>query len=593
MVDIVSDIKGRLDIVDVVSQYVQLKRAGHNFKGLCPFHSEKTPSFVVSPEKQICHCFGCNKGGDIFGFTQEVEGATFAEAIKLLADRAGLKIENFEKVLKKEGKTEKDEYFSAHELACEFFEKQLNSTNDGKKVLEYLYSRGVKDETIKEFRIGFALDSYDALYTELLKSGVKKDVLIKSGFVSVKNISSDQIFDKFRMRLMFPIFDAMGRICGFGGRALKADQMPKYLNSPENVIYSKSKVLYGFSHAKKYIKEVDSVIFVEGYFDVIVPYQEGVKNIVATSGTALTKEQAKIMRRITPNVVTSFDTDNAGFEATRRAFEVLQNEGFNIKTVSAFDKKDPADYVRENGGNAFKDAVLKATDFISFYMDRLIKDFDVTTFDGRKGVMNLLMPFYKVMTPTDRDFYVKELAGKISVGENILYDEIGSYKLPKDHPAKQSFQDSPSKDSSVKKFEIGISEIILGIVLGYPHIFAEISSCLSGDDFEGDFKNVYKECLNQYNSSRTREGKWDFESEVLGRVKVEIGVYALYVEDKYQDFSDVAIALEVKKLVDSMRRSRRSNLLKDIQSRIVDAEKSEDRALLLKLLQEQQTLLSK
>lgn len=592
MRDIVTEIKDRLDISDVVSQYVQLKRAGHNFKGLCPFHSEKTPSFVVSPEKQICHCFGCNKGGDIFGFIQEVESVTFAEAIKILADRAGLKIEESDKISKKENKTEKDEYFTAHELACAFFEKQLFTTNDGKKVLEYLYSRGVKDETIKEFRIGFSPDSYDALYTELLKSGVKKDVLIKSGFVSVKNISSDQIFDKFRMRLMFPIFDSLGRICGFGGRALKADQMPKYLNSPENIIYSKSKVLYGFSHAKKYIKELNNVVFVEGYFDMILPYQGGVKNVVATSGTALTKEQAKMMNRITKNAVTSFDTDNAGFEATKRAFEILQTEGFNVKTVAAFDKKDPADYVKENGGDAFKDAVSSAKDFIGFYMDRLIKDFDVTTFDGRKNVMNLLMPFYKMMTPTDRDFYVKDLAGKISVDENVLYDEIGSYKLPKDHPAKQSFQDN-EKSSSFRKFEIGVPEIILGIVLGYPHIFAEISSVLTEDDFDGDFKNVYKECLSQYNSSRTREGKWDLESEDLGRRKAEIGVYALYVEDKYQDFSDVAIALEVKKLVDNMRRTRRNNTLKEIQSKVKEAEKSGDKALLLQLLQEQQVLLSK
>lgn len=592
MRDIVTEIKDRLDISDVVSQYVQLKRAGHNFKGLCPFHSEKTPSFVVSPEKQICHCFGCNKGGDIFGFVQEVESVTFAEAITILADRAGLKIEESDKILKKEGKTEKDEYFTAHELACEFFEKQLLTTNDGKKVLEYLYSRGVTDETIKEFRIGFSPDSYDALYTELLKSGVKKDVLIKSGFVSVKNISSDQIFDKFRMRLMFPIFDSLGRICGFGGRALKADQMPKYLNSPEDVIYSKSKVLYGFSHAKKYIKESNSVVFVEGYFDMILPYQEGVKNIVATSGTALTKEQAKMMSRITKNAVTSFDTDSAGFEATRRAYEILQTEGFSIKTVFAFDKKDPADYVKENGGDAFKAAVEGAKDFVSFYMDRLIKDYDINTFDGRKGVMSLLMPFYKVMTPTDRDFYVKELAGKISMGEKILYDEIDSYKLPKDHPARQSFQ-SNSENSALKKFEIGVYEIILGIIFGYPHIFGEISAALDEDAFDEEGKNIYKECLNQYNSTRTQGGKWDFESEVFARFKANIGVYVLYVEDKYQDFSDLAIALEVKKLVDKMRQSRRNNSLKEVQEQIKEAEKSGDKALLLKLLQEQQILLSK
>ena len=207
MADNVEEIKSRLGIYEVVSQYVQLKKAGHNYKGLCPFHNEKSPSFVVSPEKQICHCFGCNKGGDIFSFVQELEGVSFTEAMQILADRAGVKIERKSGAKAKINKTEKEEFFAAHELAADFFEKELWNTNDGKKVLEYLHRRGLKDETIKGFRIGFAPDRYDALYPMLLKRGVKKDTLIKSGLVSTKKVGADEVYDKYRAWLILPIFD--------------------------------------------------------------------------------------------------------------------------------------------------------------------------------------------------------------------------------------------------------------------------------------------------------------------------------------------------------------------------------------------------
>ncbi|MDA1060802.1 MAG: CHC2 zinc finger domain-containing protein, partial [bacterium] len=210
MADLVDDIKSRLTIEDVVSQYVQLKKAGRNLKGLCPFHSEKTSSFIVSPEKQICHCFGCNKGGDIFTFIQEIEGITFVESLELLSDRAGIKAD-LSKYQKKATKSEKDDYYKAHELATEFFEKQLYKTDDGKKVLEYLHKRGLNDETIKEFRIGFAPDKYDELYPLLLKKGISKEVLINSGLVSSKKLTSDEVYDKYRARLMFPILNYLGR----------------------------------------------------------------------------------------------------------------------------------------------------------------------------------------------------------------------------------------------------------------------------------------------------------------------------------------------------------------------------------------------
>ena len=309
MRDVVSEIKARLNIEDVVSSYVQLKKAGRSFKGLCPFHNEKTPSFIVSTEKQIAYCFGCHKGGDMFKFIEEVEGVDFSEAVKILADRAGLKVETSDfKPKNKEVSSLRETLLDIHEKACLFYQEKLVETKSGALALAYLKNRGIFNDIISEFRIGFAPDEGTELLAFLLKKGFKHDDLVKSGLFSSRDISGKDLSDKFRFRLIFPIFDYLGRVIGFGGRSLKDDQVPKYLNSPETAIYSKGKVLYGLSHSKKFIKESDRVIMVEGYFDLISLYKEGVKNVCASSGTALTSDQARLIKRFTKNVISCFDT---------------------------------------------------------------------------------------------------------------------------------------------------------------------------------------------------------------------------------------------------------------------------------------------
>lgn len=584
MADVVDDIKNRLGIEEVVSQYVQLKKVGCNLKGLCPFHGEKTPSFVVSPEKQICHCFGCNKGGDIFAFVQEVEGVTFVEAMQILADRAGIKMDAH-KLEKKAPKSEKDAYFKAHDLACDFFEKQLYDTNDGKKVLEYLYRRGLKDETIKEFRIGFAPDKYDELYPILLKKGVTKDILIKSGLVSAKNLAADSIYDKYRARLMFPIFDQVGRVCGFGGRALKHDQAPKYLNSPENLIYNKSRVLYGLHHSKKYIKELDQIVLVEGYFDVILPYQAGIKNLVASSGTALSNHQVRIIKRLTSNVVTSFDTDNAGIEATRRAYLLFQAEDILIKTLTGIDKKDPADFVLEHG-DKFKELVDKASDFISFLIAKLIKEHDVKTLGGRREVVKELLPYYRGMSPTTRDFCVRELSQFLGMNEKYLYEEIENNKLPVNHPVRL-IEEGGSKQIN----KLTVEELLFALLLEYPNLFVKTKDFLNIEGFSEWIKNVYNELLEQYNSDRENFRIWDFESDFLSQNRGKIYVLRLYAEELYDKFSEEALTIELGKLIDKCKKDRKVKNLNELQMRIVEMEKTDQKDKLKELLLEQQKLL--
>jgi DNA primase len=586
MADVVDDIKSRLGIEEVVSQYVQLKKFGRNLKGLCPFHGEKTPSFVVSPEKQICHCFGCNKGGDIFAFIQEIEGVTFVESMQILADRCGIKIDE-DKIEKKAAKSEKDIYFKAHDLACEFFEQQLCTTSDGKKVLEYLYRRGLKDETIKEFRIGFAPDKYDELYPTLLNKGIPKDVLIKSGLVSAKNLATEDVYDKYRARLMFPIIDAVGRVCGFGGRALKHDQAPKYLNSPENPVYNKSRVLYGLHHSKKFIKEENKIVLVEGYFDVILPYQAGIRNLVASSGTALSNEQVRMIKRLTTNVVTCFDTDSAGMEATRRAYVLFQNEDIQVKTVMGIDKKDPADYVLEHG-DKFKELVDKAGDFISFMIAKVIGENDVTSMTGRRKVVKELLPYYQGMSPTTRDFCVKELSERLGLNEKHLYEEIESYKLPSDHPMRQAAENSDTKAVANK---LSTEELIIGLILENPNLFENANKVLDLGIVTEWTKNVYNDLLQQYNSARENFKNWNFEIGFLSQDKAKIDVLRLYAEELYNGFSHEALGVEVEKLVDRFKKDRKVKNLNELQISIAEAEKADNREQLNKLLLEQQNLL--
>lgn len=578
MSDTVNDIKSRLGIYDLVSQYVTLKKAGRNFKGLCPFHSEKTPSFVVSPEKEICHCFGCNKGGDIFGFIMELEGIAFPEAVQVLADRAGVKIENVSKLYKGEKKSEKDEYFKAQELAAAFFEKQLHGTNEGKKVLEYLKKRGVTEETIENFKLGFAPHGFEELTPYLLKKGVDRKVLLKSGLSSSKTSTAEEIFDKFRGRLMFPIFDYFGRICGFGGRSLSAEQMPKYLNSPENPIYEKSKVLYGLSHGKKAVKELDNVVLVEGYFDVILPHQEGIQNVVATSGTALTSEQVRLIKRITSNAVLCFDMDNAGFEAAKRAYFLLSEADFSVKAIGDLGVKDPADFVLEKR-DAFKDVVQKAPDFVSFYIDKLLKEKDPNNFDDRSKVIHELLPVYKSLSSTARDFYVRELAVKMGIGEQFLYDEIEHFALPESHPARVA-KDAEYEDGG----KISTEEVLFSIVLEHPGLFSEIVDKVENKDFPESLKNIYSVLSEQYNSARTNSGGWSFEKGFSAEERQKIDILMLYAQESYGEFSEENIKIELNKLIDRMRKVRKMKKLDEVRKQIEEAEKTSDKEKLKELL---------
>ena len=592
MGDIVLDIKNRLSIEDVVAPYVELKKAGRNFKACCPFHSEKTPSFVVSPEKQIAYCFGCHKGGDMFKFIQEVEGIEFPDAVKMLADKAGVKadVKKF-KSKGKGGKSVKEELIEMHEEACKFFESNLfDKTNEAKDVLSYLERREIKKDTIKNFRVGLAKKEFDQLYKHLIKKGYNHDSLIKSGLFTLKDVSGKGIYDKFRLRLMFPIFDHIGRVIGFGGRALKKDQMPKYLNSPETQIYSKGQVLYGLSHAKQSIKDADKIVVVEGYFDVISLHQEEIKNVVASSGTALTPEQAKLISRFTKNVVSCFDTDSAGINATKRAYEVLQYNNMNIRTIRMPDKmKDPADFMVEYGKKSkdmFSTMIEDAPYFLEYYVDILNAKFDVKTLEGRRKFLDEVIPLVKVLSSSIKvDHYVRILAKYLDTKERFLYDEIDNFKLMRDH--------RQSSDSVLpKSSKLDAREILIAIILNHPDLFEHVDKELNNDDFQAELKDVYIEIVRQYNDVRTKKEGFDFGDDNTASLSEKVMVLSLYGEERYDGFGEESILKEVEKLIDSVKKTRRMHKRIEIERALKEAEKAGDKDKKNELLKQFQELLT-
>ena len=335
----IDEIKNRLDIVEVVQGYIKLKKAGKDYKALCPFHKEKNPSFFVSPSKQIWHCFGsCGEGGDIFKFVMKIEGVEFADALRTLARKAGV-------VLRKQDpqvQSQRNILYQICEEASEFFQGELQKNN---QVLEYLKNRGLKLQTIKDFKIGYASNSWDALYNHLTELGFEKDDVEKAGLL-VKKEGTNKYYDRFRSRIMFPIADLNGQIVGFSGRIYgkEDEKTAKYVNIPETLIYNKSRIIYGLDKAKLEIRKKDQAILVEGQMDLIMTHQTGTKNAVAVSGTALTPDHLQILKRYTENLVFCFDADTGGESATKRAIATAQQFDFNIKVaLLPRDKKDPAE----------------------------------------------------------------------------------------------------------------------------------------------------------------------------------------------------------------------------------------------------------
>ena len=460
--EVIDQVRERHDILDIASEHVHLKKKGRNYFGLCPFHSERTPSFSVDPEKQIFHCFGCGAGGDVYTLLMELENLTFGEAVRELADRAGIMIpDHDEPTIDSAEVQRKNKMYRAMSLAAKFYQYVLTGSAYGKRARDYLSQRMFTHATQEVFQLGFAPESWDIIMRFLKKRGFDETLLAEVGLLSARQNKKGH-FDRFRNRIMFPIADTQGRVIGFGGRIL-GEGNPKYLNSPETPLFDKSKLLYNIHRARKEIRRQQEAILFEGYVDVITAWQAGIHNSVASLGTSLTNEQARLLRRNTDKVIICYDADGAGEEAALRGLDVLKNQGCSVKVAQMPKDLDPDDYIRKHGGEAFRENIIAAALPLTAYkLQQLEKGVNLDDEDEKmKLVRRALDVITDLPAAVERDHYMRQLSQRLDLSfeaikaeqRQLFYrrkkienqrdkpsDEWHNSKMPKHMVGEQSLQ---------------------------------------------------------------------------------------------------------------------------------------------------------
>ncbi|MDU2122682.1 MAG: DNA primase [Clostridium celatum] len=475
--EILEKIKSQNDIVDVISERVRLKKAGRNFTGLCPFHNEKTPSFSVSQEKQIYKCFGCGEAGNVISFVMKEKNLPFIEAVKYLANRANIPLEmnNGEK---SQSAKKKDLLYRINVEAAKFFFSNLMNNQNAK---EYFLNRGIKEETIKKFGLGFANDSWNSLMFYLRKKGINDTLLEEAGLISV-NKEKGRKYDRFRNRVMFPVFDYQGKVIGFGGRVLD-DSKPKYLNSPETLVFQKGTNLYGLNFALKHNMSERYFVIVEGYMDLISLHQYGITNVVASLGTALTINQARLLKRYADKVIISYDADMAGQMATLRGLEILRTAGFDVRVLNIPQGKDPDEYVRSNGKEAFLKLINSAEPLIDYRMKKAEEGIDFKNSQSLILYAKRIMEIISDLDPVEKDVYIKKASENTGIKEQTLYDILKS-KM-KDN-RENNFRNNKEEDRSKLYVEPGFlkaERAILKIMLENKEYLQYIEERISENDF--------------------------------------------------------------------------------------------------------------
>jgi len=471
----IDEIKNRLDVVEVIQSYIKLQKAGASYRALCPFHSEKKPSFFVSPARQIWHCFGsCSEGGDIFKFVMKIEGVEFGDALRILAQKAGVELRKQSPELK----TARRRFYEICELASRFFEKQLENNSGGKEAKKYLLSRGMKEESIKKWRLGYAPDTWRGLSDFLVGKGYKREEIAKAG-LALKSEKGGDYYDRFRRRIIFPVFNLSSQPIGFGGRIFKERERPdgqeeaKYVNTPSTLLYDKSNILYGLNKAGMAIRKKDSCILVEGYIDEIMVNQAGFENVVATSGTALTSYQLKILKRYSENLLTAFDMDIAGDSATKRGIDLAQVSGFNIRVITMPKDSDPAAVIFKDP-KIWENLVEKAKTIHDFYFETTLSKFDKNTLEDKKGISKTLLPIIKkIPNKIEQTYWIQDLAGILNVKEENVLEELQKLTFQN---LGQSGQEADQADKEIttplrqKSRKELLEEHLIALTIKFPQI---------------------------------------------------------------------------------------------------------------------------
>lgn len=565
-------IKQKIDIVEFISQYLSLKKAGANYKAPCPFHQEKTPSFMVSFDKQIFKCFGCGEGGDIFDFLMKMENLDFPEALKILADRAGVQLDHSK--TKQEYRQEKDlktKLFEINRLAADYFHKMLMENRAGEPALKYLKSRGLKEATIKKFEIGFAPGQ-----------NVLKQALIQKDYSEAEiNQAGDP--SRFRSRIMFPLFDVLGNVVGFSGRATGDDQMPKYLNTADSPIFQKSLVLYALNFAKEEIKKRDFAVLVEGQMDVAMSHQSGVTNAVASSGTAITATHLHRLSRYSPNLILAFDTDEAGMVASRRAVELAFEEEMNVKIVVLEGVKDPAEAVAA-GATVWKKALQNAKEAMQFFLEKALsaeKELDVL---AKRRVATKLLPLVNHFSePIAKEHWIKKIARTLGVTEETI--NLALAKIARNRPEEVTLPKEAKK--------MNLEKELVKLLIINPKFIAKINKDLSLKSLTEKDERIYENIKIWYNSHEKQEFlSWLEKKDRL--LSNEAKLFFLQSQKEKGQEEDSTILEEIKQIIDRLQQKTTEGIKEKFEMAIRAAEEAGDRGKVKELIaQFQQEIISK
>jgi DNA primase len=547
--DKVQEVRERASVLDVVSDYVSLRKSGANYLGLCPFHGEKTPSFNVNPARAIFHCFGCGVGGNVFSFIMKMEGLAFPEAIRFLAKRVGVTIEDRPPSAdEKRRLDEKEALYRITDLAVRFYRRILTEDPAGETGRAYLERRGVNGETSETYRLGFAPDRWDALARHLEQKKAPLDIAEKLGLVRKRE--GGGYYDLFRNRLLFTIADPYGKPVGFGGRVLD-DSLPKYINSPESPIYHKSETLFGIDIAKPQMREQGEAIFVEGYFDHLALFQAGVRNVVATCGTALTGGHLKLIRRYADKVYTLFDSDSAGKKATFRAMELFLEGGIPACVVELPAGEDPDSFIGKEGRHSFAERLANARPIFDYFIRDTINARDTGSVEGKSEVLSEILPRIRMIEDRmQRNLYVAEISRLLGINENDLRKEVGLERLAK------VVQPMPVK---TKKSASNAEELLLALMGKYPEVARRVRDYGVGRLFPAGLLSVAEAILTQIGFSG--ETNWADILEQVESVEERNRLSALFIDDRHLD------EIDAQKAFEQCRQTRERALLKEHNSK--------------------------
>jgi DNA primase len=582
--NILEDILSRVDIVEVIAGYIPLKRAGRNFKAVCPFHHEKTASFVVSPDRQIFHCFGCHTGGNAFRFLMQYERLDFPEAVRTLAKKAGVALPEVERQ-DTQAANLITQLYKINEWAALFYSHNLN-TPEAQVARSYLIKRGIKPPTAHLFRLGFALDKWDALTNHLRAKDVHLALLEKAGLVLPKE--GGGYYDRFRQRIIFPIADIKSRPLGFGARVLPApskveggETLPKYINSPETPVYTKGRNLYGLNLSHEAIREKDYAVIVEGYLDFIIPYQEGLQNLVASQGTALTYEQARLLKRYTRNAVIVYDADSAGELASLRSLDIFIEEEMNVRVVSLPQGYDPDLFVRKNGIEKFQEKVEQADTLFDYKMKVLKSRYNPQSVEGKSAISSeMLSTINKFKNAVAKSEYIKLLAEGLSVDEDALLQDLKKIKEPRMSPG--AYQPNSRKAVDINPTE----KLLLKLMLEETDVIHRIKDTLEPADFQDErtcrVVSIIFDLIQQGKSIEPQHLVNHLDEEEVADFVCELAVSADFpTQDREKVVDDC-----IKRIKGQRLRLRKESLCEEIKA----AQQVGDEERLNRLMQEFQHL---